>query len=102
MNRQLLDLFGTGAPRYERTPPPPFLVLPENWAAVQCFLDCQTQWQKRTLVSMAGSMTIHVGLNYARVKVVIDTLYTDHDPQDLFMRLQIMEREALALFNAPT
>ena len=102
VNRQLADLFGTDAPRYERTAPPPFLVLPENWAAVQCFLDCQTQWRIRTLVSMAGSLTIYEGLNYTGVKVVMDTLYTDQNPKDLFMRLQIMEREALALLNAQT
>ncbi|NPA72672.1 MAG: DUF1799 domain-containing protein [Gammaproteobacteria bacterium] len=78
---------------------PEFLVLPENWAAVNLLSLCRTQWEKIVITSMTGSQVIYSGLDYQAVNLLIDIYYPDEDKIDLFERLQILESKALSIFN---
>lgn len=83
------------APKIQVAKQQDFLVLEENWAAINLFLKCQTQWVY--LSSMNGA--IRTGLNYQAVETVMRLSYPDEDPVDLFNRLQVIEREALNIFS---
>lgn len=75
--------------------PEVFPVLEENWPAVCLFLQCQTQWNY-----LSGMTVMRTGLNYQAVETVMRLCYADQNQVDLFNRLQVIEREALATFNA--
>ena len=75
---------------------PDFYILPENWDAFKVFAAMQTQWNRN--VGMSGMVTF--GLNYAVIDTVAaKVLDTEPDHKDLFARLQVMEHEALEIFN---
>lgn len=76
-----------------------FLVLPENWPAVELLTRCNTQWKKTVVSSMAGATVFYDGLDYLAVNLLVDIYYPHESKADLFKRLQILEREALALLN---
>lgn len=69
-------------------------VLPCNWAAVQLFLALETQWDR------AGLSGVRTGLDYSRIEPVLRAR-PDIEPAwpDLFHRLQILERAALAAMS---
>lgn len=69
-------------------PPPVFKVWPANWAAVELFLDVQTQWR------FAGMGGVRVGLDYGAVRDAMDLLETPKRGET-FRRLQLMEYAAL-------
>lgn len=73
-----------------------FLVLEENWPAINLFLACQTQWQYLSGMSSA----VRTGFNYPAVETVIRLCYANHNQAELFSKLQLMESEALAIFSA--
>lgn len=77
-----------------------YWVLPENWQAVQLLIKCQTQWKKTVVSSMAGAKVIIDGLDYQAVELNRQWFFNDEDKADLMARLQILEREAVALLNA--
>lgn len=66
---------------------------PENWAAVQTFRRCATQWRR------AGLEARPTGLDYAVVLALLDKVFRVADLDDGLARVQIMEDEALALFK---
>lgn len=70
-------------------------VLPENWPAINLFLQCQTQWN-----FISGMSVQRTGLNYQAVESVMRLCYADQNQTDLFNRLQVIEQEALKIFNA--
>lgn len=73
-----------------------FLVLPENWDAINLFIKSQTQWQY--ISGMSGSFK--TGLNYQGVDTLIDIHFKGADKADLMSRVQVLEQEALRLFSA--
>jgi len=64
-------------------------VLPENWAAVNLFVECDTQWRQ------AGIAGVRTGLDYPSVETVMRITGVE-DPADTFWRLRLIEQEALA------
>ena len=95
VNQQLTELFGDQAPACNVAKPKPFLVLQENWPAIQLFLACQTQWHH--LATM--SSVIKTGLDYTAVKTVMELRFSSHNQAELFTKLQIIESQALTAFN---
>lgn len=75
---------------FEKPKPKDFEVLPENWASVQMFLRCQTQWR----TTAAGVC----GLDYSAVQWVF-RLYEVENPRELLEDLQIMEAAAIEILN---
>jgi hypothetical protein len=71
--------------------PVQFVVWPENVAAVQLFIDCQTQWR----TTGAGV----IGLDYS-VVLAVATLSGSSDPLGLLRDIQVMETRAVELINA--
>lgn len=71
--------------------PVQFVVWPENVAAVQLFIDCQTQWR----TTGAGV----IGLDYS-VVLAVATLSGASDPLSLLRDIQVMETRAVELINA--
>jgi len=65
-----------------------FLVLPENWDAVNLFNNCSTQWQHYHNGAISG-------LDYSGVLVVIKIMKLKHKKK-LFKKLQVMEQIALS------
>ena len=61
----------------------------ENWPALELFLACSTQWR-----TGPGGV---IGLDYVAVRQVMDWLSIDGT--ELFRDLQVMEREAIRLFQ---
>ena len=61
----------------------------ENWAAVRLFVACATQWR------FAGMNGVRTGLDYAGVEAAARMAGIEVTG-DLFDRLRIMERTALA------
>lgn len=70
----------------------PFLVWECNWETVMAFMACQTQWVR----NWRGGFD---GLNYTGVDVVIRRRKLKEDPDEVFARLQVMERAALEVFH---
>ena len=69
-------------------------VLPVNWPAVQLLLALETQWDR------AGLAGVRVGLKYDRIEPVLRARPDIDQPwPDLFHRLQILERAALAAMS---
>lgn len=67
----------------------------EHWEAVSLFITLRTQW----LRSFDGP----TGLNYVAIKPTIELMgLADHDPQELFRSIQIMEDEALSIIHKKT
>ncbi|OLO06879.1 hypothetical protein BTW08_15415 [Salinicola sp. MH3R3-1] len=66
-----------------------FEVLPENWDALELFLDCATQWKHAPM----GGLT---GLDYAAVRVVME-IHTvpPAEFRDRFQQIRLLERGAL-------
>lgn len=65
-----------------------YQVLPENWAAVQLFLQCATQWRH------GGMTAVRTGLDYTAVEAVMRITGIEQ-PQDTFWRLRLIEDGAL-------
>lgn len=80
-----------------------FGVLIDNWDAVCLYLACQTQWVRRLIIPPMGGeiLTDWRGLNYPAVDVVINRTpqFKNSPDPELFFKLQIMEAEALGVFN---
>ena len=68
-----------------------FEVLKTNWAAVELFLKCQTQYR----IGGLGQVT---GFDYASV-IAIAKLYSVDDLHYVIEDLQVMEIRAIELFN---
>jgi hypothetical protein len=68
-----------------------FEVFPENWEAAQLFLRLFSQWR-------VGSMGGFLGLEYPGVEVVLKRARAS-DPDDIFVKIQIMEQAALPVLN---
>lgn len=66
-----------------------YAVWQENWKVLELFLACGTQWR----TGPGGVM----GLDYGAVRHVMDWLRLDG--AELFRDLQVMEREAIRLFQ---
>ena len=64
-----------------------FLVLPENWTALEAFMRCQTQWR----IAPNGQLS---GLDYSGVSIVLGYM-SEHEQSDLFEQIQILERAYL-------
>lgn len=67
-------------------PPPDFIVMEENWQALEVFLACQTQWRHS-----AHGVT---GLDYAALLPVI-SLYSPKHKKRLFDEVRLIELGAL-------
>ena len=70
--------------------PDDFEVWPENWATVEMFLRCQTQWR----TSMNGV----VGMDYGALAWLF-RLYGVEDPRSLLEDLQVMEGAVMQVLN---
>lgn len=68
-----------------------FEVWEENWATLELFLRCQTQWR----TTMNGVL----GLDYVAVAWLF-RLYAVTDERSMLEDLQIMEAAAMATLNA--
>ena len=68
-----------------------FELLEENWAVVEMFLRCQTQWR----TTMSGVL----GLDYGAVAWLFK-MYAVEDPRALLEDLQIMEAAAMMVINS--
>lgn len=64
-------------------------ILRENWPAVRLFAACGTQWR------LAGMSGLPTGLDYAGVEAAARMAGIEMS-EDLFGRLRVMERAALA------
>ena len=80
-----------------------FEVLSDNWDAVCLYLSCQTQWVRNLIIPPMGGdiVTDWRGLNYPAVDVVINRIpqFKHSKDTELFIKLQIMESEALNALN---
>ena len=72
-----------------------FVVHPDNRNAVRLFQGMATQWNMIAVASLVTADVIRVGLRYEVLDRVARGLGIDEQPDD-FLRLQIMEGEALA------
>ncbi len=67
-------------------------IWPENWVAVQTFVQLSTQWR----LSPGGEL---VGLDYAAIPPVLElTCVAAADRPDVFAALRVMEQAALKEF----
>lgn len=89
------DLASFGAPKElcEELDPvkDDYFVFEENWETVQCFLRLGTQWN----VSQVGVS----GLNYQSIESIFRLMKVEKT-EDVFDGIQIMEFEALKIFEA--
>ncbi|WP_268249108.1 DUF1799 domain-containing protein [Salinicola rhizosphaerae] len=70
-----------------------FEVLPENWVALELFLDCSTQWRQAPM----GGLT---GLDYSAVYVVMQIHAVPPDEgRDRLQQIRLLERGALNEMN---
>ena len=80
-----------------------FEVLSDNWDAVCLYLSCQTQWIRNLVIPPMGGeiLTDWRGLNYQGADVVINRTpqFKHSKDTELFIKLQIMESEALNALN---
>lgn len=80
-----------------------FELFAENWDAVCLYMACQTQWIRKTYIPPMGGeiITDWRGLNYTGVDVVINRIpqFKQSKDPELFIKLQVMEIEALNIFN---
>lgn len=80
-----------------------FEVLIDNWDVVCLYLACQTQWIRTLIIPPMGGeiLTDWRGLNYQGVDVVMKrTLqFRQSNDHELFVKLQMMEIEAINIFN---
>lgn len=75
--------------------PDDFPVLPENEEPVSIFLDVCTQWN-------VGGLGSVIGLNYQSVEFVLKMKgYRGQKRMEIFDDLQLIERGALSVFQAP-
>lgn len=65
-------------------------VLEENWAVLEMFLRCQTQWR----TTMGGVL----GLDYGAVAWIL-RLYEVEDQRSMLEDLQVMEAAAMVVMN---
>lgn len=72
-----------------------FKVMRKNWDSVCAWLACETQWR----VLAVKTRLIYLGLDYQGVDVALRRSGT---ADTVFEDLQIMEREALAVFGSAT
>lgn len=72
-------------------PPDHFEVEPENWPALLAFISCETQWRY-------ANSGLRLGLDYPALESVVRLQKIPNKP-DVFRRVQIMERAALAFLN---
>nr|WP_255487150.1 DUF1799 domain-containing protein [Oceanospirillum sediminis] len=79
----------------EDSPPEHMDVLPENWLALQIFLQCQTQW--RVIAGMGGAF--YQGLDYPSVDVVIRLQAPKKKRRKTFQAVQLIEQGALSRIN---
>lgn len=84
-----LKAFGITARVPEPTEGAHFMVLPENFQAIEVFAACATQWR------YAGMTGACVGLDYPAVESIMRMMAVD-DPRDTFERLRLIEEGALA------
>ena len=75
----------------ELEPEEDFLVLEENWAAIDLFLKVQTQWRVGGLGNLSG-------LCYADV-LTIGRLYEIPNLVEVFEDLQVLEVTVMSLLN---
>ena len=80
--------FGVVLPEPEA--PEDFEVWPDNWAAVDMFLRCQTQWR----TTMSGVC----GLDYVALEWLF-RLYGVEEPATVLENLQVMEAAAVKILN---
>lgn len=71
-----------------------FEVWPDNWATVEVFLCCATQW--RVVAGMGG--LLYQGLDYPAVESVLRLLKIE-DVGDIFNGLRVMEKAAGEVLN---
>lgn len=72
--------------------------MPENWLALQVFLQCQTQW--RIIAGMAGAF--YQGLDYQSVETVIRFQVKKKKRARVFQDIQLIEQGALSKINDKT
>nr|WP_280951087.1 DUF1799 domain-containing protein [Salinicola sp. RZ23] len=73
--------------------PDEFEVLPENWAALELFLDCATQWRQAPM----GGPT---GLDYAALRTVMEFhAVPTGEIRERFHQVRLLERGALTEMN---
>lgn len=81
-----------------------FEVLIDNWDVVCLYLACQTQWIRTLIIPPMGGeiITDWRGFNYVGVDVVLNRTLQFKQSKDpeLFVKLQIMEVEALNILNS--
>lgn len=70
----------------DREIPDDFIVMEENWPALEVFLTCQTQWR----YSMSGP----IGIDYTSLLSVI-SLYSAKKKRQLFDEVRLIELGAL-------
>ena len=73
---------------------PTFDIFPQNVPACRLFLALATQWRTESLSSLGGGTWFRIGLDYSVVEFIARTIEVEVD-QDCFVRLQILEAEAL-------
>ena len=73
---------------------PTFDIFPQNVPAARLFLALATQWRTQSLSGLAGAACFRIGLDYSVIEFVARTVEVEVD-QDCFVRLQILEAEAL-------
>ncbi|WIX35033.1 DUF1799 domain-containing protein [Salinicola sp. JS01] len=70
-----------------------FEVLPENWSALEIFLDCSTQWKHAPM----GGLT---GLEYPAVRTVMEFHAVPlAEMRERFKQVRLLERGALNEMN---
>ena len=74
--------------------PEPFLLWPENEAAVRAFLRCATQWVWLAIPGPKGSTVVRTGLDYARARSTLQMAGIDVTPP-LFDDIQQLEAAAI-------
>lgn len=85
-----LAAFGLDAPvtDFEHEEDGDYHVLPENWDALELFIECERQWR------LAGMEGVRVGLDYTAVASVM-SINEIENQRDVFRRLRDIEAGAL-------
>lgn len=70
-------------------------VWPENWQALDIFLQLETQWRCTSISGLAGARLVWLGLDYAAADVVMRRNGIANDDRDTFSKLRLLEAFAL-------
>jgi len=71
-----------------------FSIYPENWAAINLFMQLDTNWRNTLIATPAGIVSMRAGIDYTSLESLMRMTGIE-DMKDTFWRVRTMELAAL-------